>query len=133
LSGNGQVVAQIASTSSSNAAAEAGLMIRSANTANAADVSLLLSSNKTASLTDRASTGATTSTAKSVADSGDEWVKLVRSGNTFSGYISANGTTWTLVSTVDVTMGTSVYIGLAVTAGAMGSLETASYKNVSLS
>jgi hypothetical protein len=133
LSGNGQIIAQIASSSDKNSAAEAGLMIQSANAANASNVSLLLSSNNTARLTDRSTTGGSTSTVKTIADSGDEWVKLVRRGNTFNGYISSNSTTWTLVSTATVDMGTSVYIGLAVSAGVMGSLDTVDFKGVSLS
>jgi hypothetical protein len=132
LSGNGQIIAKVASSSDTSSAAKAGVMIRSANTANAAEVSLLLGSGSSATMVDRSSTGASTSTVKSTNDSGDDWVKLVRNGNAFSSYISANGTTWTLVSTTDVTMGTSVYIGLAVSSGAMNSLDKVSYSNVSV-
>ncbi len=40
------------------------------------------------------------------------WLKLVRSGSNFSGYYSADGTTWTLVKTVSITMNSLAYGGL---------------------
>jgi hypothetical protein len=45
-----------------------------------------------------------------------QWVRLIRSGNTFSSDVSADGTTWTPIgSPITISMATSVYIGFAVT------------------
>ena len=52
------------------------------------------------------------------------WVRVVRTGNTFTGYTSANGTSWATIGTATITMSTSVHIGLAVTSHADGSLCT---------
>lgn len=41
------------------------------------------------------------------------WLKLVRTGDTFTGYTSADGAEWTLESTATVPMGAQVYAGLA--------------------
>ena len=59
------------------------------------------------------------------------WVKLVRSGNSFSGYISADSNTWTQVGAAQtITMANPVYAGLAVTAHNNSSLCTATFDNV---
>ena len=58
------------------------------------------------------------------------WVRLVRSGNTFTGYRSANGTTWISTGSVTVTMGTNVFIGLAVTSHRDGALNTSTFDSV---
>src|SRR6266478_2575561 len=43
------------------------------------------------------------------------WVKLVRSGNNFSGYVSPNGINWTQDGFIQtIPMNAAVYIGLAV-------------------
>jgi regulation of enolase protein 1 (concanavalin A-like superfamily) len=58
------------------------------------------------------------------------WVKLVRSGNTFMGYYSTDGLTWTLLHSVDVPMSTNVTAGLAVCAHSNGSLNITKFDNV---
>ena len=58
------------------------------------------------------------------------WVKLVRTGNTFTGYHSADGTTWTSMGSVTVSMAANVHIGLGVTSKKDGTLCTATFDNV---
>ena len=60
------------------------------------------------------------------------WVRLVRSGNTFTGYRSLNGVSWTQQGTTTITMGATVYIGLALTSHNNSSLCAATFDNVSL-
>ncbi|GEM_PF-3408873 len=43
------------------------------------------------------------------------WVKLVRKNGTFTGYVSSDGVKWSKVAKTNITMTTSVLIGLAVT------------------
>ena len=43
------------------------------------------------------------------------WVKVVRSGSTFSGYSSADGITWDFVGSDTINMTTSVFVGMALT------------------
>jgi RHS repeat-associated protein len=60
------------------------------------------------------------------------WVKLVRSTNTFSGYYSLDGTTWTQVGTTKtIQCGQTVLVGLEVSAGGSAS-GTATFDNVSI-
>jgi hypothetical protein len=62
------------------------------------------------------------------------WVKLVRSGNTFTGYTSVNAAVdWTQIGTsVTVSMAANVDVGLAVDSGNTYTLATASFDNVSI-
>jgi hypothetical protein len=43
------------------------------------------------------------------------WVKIERVGDTFTGYLSADGSTWTMAGSQDVVMDDPVYIGICVT------------------
>src|SRR5204862_334493 len=44
------------------------------------------------------------------------WVRAVRTGNTFAGYVSADRFSWTLINTQTIAMGSTIYVGLAVSA-----------------
>ncbi|MEL6650212.1 MAG: discoidin domain-containing protein, partial [Bacteroidota bacterium] len=62
-----------------------------------------------------------------------EWVRIVRSGNSFKSYHSNNGTSWTQIGgTVNISMSSTVYVGLCVTSHKDGTLTTASINNVSV-
>jgi hypothetical protein len=54
----------------------------------------------------------------------------VRSGNTFTGYRSSNGTAWTQQGTTNISMGSTVYVGLALTSHNSSTLGTAVFDNV---
>ena len=60
------------------------------------------------------------------------WVRLMRVGDLFSGYISPDGATWTLVGTENVPMSATLYAGLAVTAHNNGVLNTSTISNVEI-
>ena len=61
------------------------------------------------------------------------WVKLVRQGNTFSGYYSSDGSSWTAAgSSFTVSMATNVLVGLAVVSTYNAALTTAAFDNVSI-
>jgi hypothetical protein len=58
------------------------------------------------------------------------WLKIVRSGNTFTSYRSPTGTNWVSLGSQTITMGANVYIGLGVTSHNDGTLCTATFDNV---
>jgi hypothetical protein len=60
------------------------------------------------------------------------WVRVVRSGNTLSGYKSVDGVNWNQVNSVSITMASNIYIGLAVASGASGTLATSLFNNVTV-
>ena len=130
LNGDGQIIARVASLSAVNPWSKAGIMIRNDNTAGSKQVSLVLASNGNAVFERRFSANTTTLTTV-VPAAAPQWLKLVRQGNTFTSYISTDGTHWTTVGTTTVAMNSTVEIGLAVTSHDAGVLENASFDNIS--
>lgn len=79
----------------------------------------------------RLAAGGTTSVAAG-AGAVPQWVKLVRSGSTFSGYRSSDGVAWTLIGTATITMANTVYVGLPVCSVNNGVLNTATLDGVTV-
>jgi hypothetical protein len=60
------------------------------------------------------------------------WVKIVRTGNVFTGYCSPDSGNWAPIATNTISMPTDVVMGLAVTSKANGTLNTSIFKYVSV-
>ncbi|MDP2638083.1 MAG: prepilin-type N-terminal cleavage/methylation domain-containing protein [Candidatus Levybacteria bacterium] len=60
----------------------------------------------------------------------DAWVRLERSGFTFTAYKSSNGWAWSMVRSVSISMGDSIAVGLFVTSHDAAELSTATFDNV---
>jgi len=60
------------------------------------------------------------------------WVRLVRSGNTFTSFRSPDGVSWTQMASTNVTMASTAKAGLAVTSHDNTQLNTATFDNVGL-
>ncbi len=132
LSGDGTIVAQITNLGTTSPWSKAGVMVRAGTAANAAEVSMLVSPNGYAEFEVRAGTNQTTVDTE-VVESGARWEKLVRAGNTFTGYVSKDGKTWIKIGSTTVVMSSPVEIGLAVTSRLTPNIETAVFGNVSIS
>jgi hypothetical protein len=132
LTGDGEIVAQVNSLSNTHAWAKAGLMIRESNWTGGKHVSFLMTPSQGVDLQYRStSSWVTHSRGVKALDMGS-WIKLVRLGNKFSAYRSSNGLSWTLAETVDVSMDSSVSIGLAVTSHSWFKNATAEFEHVSV-
>ena len=119
LLGDGTIIARVVSTNSNYAVL--GVMIRETLAANATYVSLVYPANPGGFyLYDRTTTGGNDS--DQFAGFGSPlpyWVKLSRSGNTFTSYISADDVDWRQVgSSVTISMAQNAYIGMIVDGGA---------------
>ena len=136
LSGDGTILARLVSLTGGASGQSAGLMIRETLTAGSRNyyVNYLPPSNGAFGWSDRTTTNGSSSGQTITGNtSAPYWVKVVRSGNSFSGYASADGVDWTqLGSTQTITMATNVYIGLAVTGAGTSSIATAIFDNVSV-
>jgi RHS repeat-associated protein len=132
LSGDGIIFARISDFTNTGAGSQAGVMIRETLDPSAANFfagfqpSVYYGSY-------RPSSGASTSRLFGSSTALPYWVKIVRSGNTFSAYSSPDGVNWTQISSSQtITMAQNVYIGLAVSSGSSSSLATANFDNVSI-
>ena len=124
LAGDGSIIARVANLQGASYP-QAGVMIRETLNAGATDAFIYFYPNQAYFLT-RTTTGGSTNTqpAGFSSPASPYWVKVVRSGSTFSGYISNNGFNWTQVGTnTTITMASSVYIGVAVSSESTGTLE----------
>ena len=116
LSGNGEIIAQVASVQNTDGWAKAGVMIRESLTAGSKHAMMVMTPINGAAFQRRTSTNGTSYNTQTAGIAAPYWVRLVRSGTTFTGYCSSNGSTWTKVGSATVSMATNVYIGLSVTA-----------------
>jgi RHS repeat-associated protein len=131
LSGDGTIVARVV-TLQGGSYPFAGVMIRETLSAGSADA-FVADRSTSFYFVDRATTGASSSDQTASGGTLPCWVKLVRSGNTFSAYQSTDGINWTQVGTTQtITMAQNVYIGLAVSSDDNTSLATATFDSVSI-
>jgi hypothetical protein len=134
--GDGTFVARVTQVgdTNSNLWAKAGLMIRDNLTPNAPHIMMLATPNSNSGIVYRSTSGGTSTYVTGPYSWLPLWIKLVRFGNTFTGYQSEDGSSWTAVGTaVTINLAANAYVGLAVTSHNNGSLCTAMIDNVSVS
>jgi hypothetical protein len=106
------------------------VMIRSSLSASSAYAFMIVSAAKGSAFQYRAASGGTAASAAGSAIAAPYWVKIVRSGATVIGYQSPDGASWTPIGSASIALGSSVFIGLAVTSHDSARLGTASFTNV---
>jgi len=116
LTGAGTMVAKVVSVENTNVWAKAGVMIRETLNPDSAHAMMVVTPGSGASFQRRPGTGQTSLNTDSAGIVAPYWVKIERdmAGN-FTGYISANGSTWELLGTEPIPMSANAYVGLAVT------------------
>ena len=130
LSGDGSIVARVASVSDQANWVKAGVMIRAGLSDSAAHAFMLVSHAKGVAFQRRTADGGTTVSTPGSASTAPRWVKLDRVGNTIYGSESSDGRHWTLVGSDTFSMPTSVFVGLAVSSHVYGTLATATFDGV---
>lgn len=136
LSGNGSITARINSVSTSDYWAKGGVMIRDSLNADARYADVIYSPHDTVGgiyfqyRDTTAGESYTNSSNESI--TAPYWVRLTRSGSTFTAEISSDGASWSTLGSQTITMGTNVYIGLVNTAHNNELESAATFTNVSL-
>ena len=130
LSGNGAITAHFDSQQITGTLGLAGLMIRNDLTAGATMAFMGLLAGGGTEFEDRA----TTSRRCRQHQRGRRaaWIRLVRSGTTFTGYYSLDGVTSIQQGSATIAMGTTVDIGIGATGESNGTLDTATFDQASL-
>jgi hypothetical protein len=126
LSSNGTLVARVASSTGTG-----GIMLRDGSGSNAKFVSLIVNASGSVSFVRRTSVGGSTSTTTTAAVTGPVWLRLTRSGKSFTASTSINGSSWSTVGSVSINMSKTVSAGL-VTFSKSTALATTLFDNVSL-
>jgi len=132
LTGDGQIVARVASLQNTDAWAKAGVMIRAALTGGSVNAVAQVTAGNGMTFQQRSTTGGTSTFVQGPGGAAPQWVRLVRSGNTVTGYTSVDGTTWTMLSSTTLALPTQVFIGLSVTSHNLGVATTATFTNVTV-
>jgi regulation of enolase protein 1 (concanavalin A-like superfamily) len=114
MAGNAQLIAQVTSLQNTNAFAKAGVMIRENTTAGSANALMAVTAASGVTFQTRTASGAVSTSIKT-AGAVPTWVRITRVGSLFTGYVSSNGTAWTLVGSKTISMATNVLVGVAVT------------------
>ncbi len=136
LTGDGEMVARVASLQNTNAWAKAGVMFRASTAANSQQVFMLVSPTSGISLQRRLATGGSSSSTTITGVAAPCWVRLVKSGTTFTASYALDQdgvpAAWLpLGAPLTIDMGPTVLRGLAATSHADGTLATATFDNVS--
>jgi regulation of enolase protein 1 (concanavalin A-like superfamily) len=117
LNRDGAITARIVTQYNSDPSAKAGVMIRETLTSGSKYAAVVITPSTSIVFQRRTKTNGTTAntTATGTQLVVPYWLKLTRTGNSLASYYSSDGLTWTSGGSASVTMGTSVFIGLAVT------------------
>ena len=130
--GNCEIKARVTFQENTDPWAKAGVMIRETSAANSIHAMLVVAPGNGFSFQRRTSTGGASSfTAGGALNAApNNWVRVVRSGNTITASKSSDGATWTQVGSMSISMANSVQIGLSVTAHNNAALSTVVFDRV---
>ena len=136
LTGDGTITARVVSLQNTDGWAKAGVMMRETIATGSKHSLSLISVGNGAGNQFRTATDGASGVAYGPGVTAPYWVRLVRAGNNFSAYSSPDGLAanpvWTLISTQAITMNSTVYAGLAITAHNNGTLNEAVFDHVTL-
>jgi regulation of enolase protein 1 (concanavalin A-like superfamily) len=133
LSGNGVITAKVLSITNTDSLAKAGVMMRESLDAGSKHFSTVACPNSRVYFVRRTTTGGTTTSTSKTGVAIPVWVRLTRSGNTFTAQYSTNGNTWTQVGTPqEIQMSADVYVGLCLTSRNVNATCTAEFSDVSI-
>jgi hypothetical protein len=136
LNGNGSIVARVESIANTWPWAKGGVMIRERIDPGAAHAMVVLTPENGVALQYRPTMNGTS---LSINESGlvaPYWVRLTRSGNTFTAERSEDGANWVPItadpaaSSIQISMAANVYIGLAVTSTTLNAVTGAEFSGV---
>ena len=132
LNGDGTIIAHVASIQNTDSWAKAGVMIRESLTDSSTNAAVAVTPGNGTTFQRRTSTGSSSVYTPGPSATAPYWVKLVRSGNTFTGSVSSDGANWTQIGSDTIAMASNAYVGLAVTAHNNSALNTATFSDVSV-
>jgi hypothetical protein len=134
LSSNGSIIAKVNSLTNTHALAKAGVMIRETLNADSKYVMVFVQPTSGVAFQRRLDTdGDSEQIAGENTITTPQWVKLTRSGNTFTAEYSANGNNWTTLGTpLEMLMLADVYVGLCLTSHNVDATCTAEFSNVDI-
>ncbi len=133
LKGDGALIARVTGMTNTDVISKAGILIRSDTNPGAPQVSILANPNFVLRFNWRTAQDAACGSQVAVGLPSFMWLKLLRSGNTFTAFYSPDATLWTqLGQSHDAAVSRNALAGLAVTARNETLLCTAAFSDVSI-
>lgn len=138
LTGDGEIRARVSDQTFTASWAKAGVMIRenlAPGSRHAIAYTTPFATGNGAEMMWRQTTGGDTAYTDTIpmAPPPNNWVRLVRTGNTITGYYSANGSAWIpFQAAAFASLPATLHFGLCVSSNAYGAISTATFTNVSV-
>ena len=132
LSGDGTIVARVASVDGTESWTKVGVMIRQSTDSGSPHAFMLVSRAKGLAFQRRRSAGGASTHTSGGSGTAPRWVRLQRSGATIVASISSNGTSWTEVGRDTFTMPADVLVGLATSSHTTSFAATGTFDDVSV-
>lgn len=133
LTNDGAIVARVVAIQNTNNSAKAGVMMRNAIAANSAHVTVDVTPAKTVEFLRRPTAGANTTSTNVAGLGAPRWVRVVRSGNSFSAFSSPDGIAWAAVGTPQtIVMDPTINVGLAVNSHNNAALVRGTFDSVNI-
>jgi endonuclease/exonuclease/phosphatase family metal-dependent hydrolase/predicted small secreted protein len=130
MTGDGSIVARVNGVDWTDQWAKGGVMMRESLSPSSTHAFMLVSAGNGVAFQRRPYTGGASVHTGGAGVAAPYYVKLVRSGNTFTGYQSPDGSNWSTVGSEYIAMGSTIYVGLAVTSHANGAIANGSFSAV---
>jgi autotransporter-associated beta strand protein len=133
LFGDGEIIARVDQLQNTGTSSRVGVMIRNTLASNAQYAAMTATGTGAYRWSRRTVAGAkSTVTNHGNGTLPNVWVRLTRVGNTFTSFTSTNGTTWTNVGAVTMSLPSNCLIGLYVASGSNTTLNTSRFVNVTV-
>ena len=127
MTGDGSIVARVATVQNVASWTKAGVMMRETLSAGSRHALMLMSAGKGPSFQRRVATNGVSTSTSGGTGTAPAFVKLTRAGNTITAFQSADGVAWTTVGSDTIAMAATIHVGLAVTSHVAGTLATATF------
>ncbi|HXE41763.1 MAG TPA: hypothetical protein VN516_01970, partial [Candidatus Baltobacteraceae bacterium] len=115
LDGDGQIVARVNALQFTDPWAKAGVMFRENLTPGSRHALMAVTAEGNSAFQWRPEKNHFSMSASGPESKTPCWVKLVRAGDTFTGYVSADGVNWQRVGEATIPMAKKIYVGLTAT------------------
>lgn len=132
LTGDGSIVTRVDHVDYLDPWSKAGVMMRSSLSAGSSHAYMLVSAGKGIAFQRRTWNGGSSASTSGGSSSAPVFLKLTRSGDTFTAYASPDGWTWYAIGAESISMGSTIYVGLAVTSHRDGSVASASFSGTTV-
>jgi hypothetical protein len=127
LTGDGWVVADVTSVQYITSWTKAGVMMRETLDPGSRHAFMLVSAGKGLAFQRRVNSNNVSTSTPGGSGAPPRYVRLRRSGNTFTSAFSVDGANWTTVGSETIAMPSTIYVGLAVSSHVAGTLATAKF------